>query len=60
MKLLIVEDERKTASYLRKGLTENGFAEDVAAGDDGLRLSPAGGLVVRDRIGLSWATPRIE
>jgi two-component system copper resistance phosphate regulon response regulator CusR len=43
MKLLIVEDERKTASYLRKGLTENGFAVDVAAGgDDGLRLALAG------------------
>jgi two-component system copper resistance phosphate regulon response regulator CusR len=40
MKLLVIEDERKTATYLRKGLTENGFAVDVAAqGDDGLRLA---------------------
>jgi two-component system, OmpR family, copper resistance phosphate regulon response regulator CusR len=30
MRLLIVEDERKTASYLRRGLTENGFVVDVA------------------------------
>ncbi|MDO8597403.1 MAG: DNA-binding response regulator, partial [Sulfuricaulis sp.] len=25
MKILIVEDEAKTADYLRQGLTENGF-----------------------------------
>jgi two-component system copper resistance phosphate regulon response regulator CusR len=30
MKLLIVEDELKTAEYLRKGLTEQGCAVDVA------------------------------
>jgi two-component system copper resistance phosphate regulon response regulator CusR len=33
MKVLVVEDERKTAAYLRKGLTENGFVVDCA--DDG-------------------------
>ncbi len=37
MKLLIIEDEAKTAAYLRKGLTESGFVVDVATrGDDGL------------------------
>ena len=30
MKILVVEDERKTAAYLRKGLAENGFVVDVA------------------------------
>ena len=30
MKVLVVEDEQKTASYLHKGLTENGFVVDVA------------------------------
>ena len=30
MKILIVEDETKTAGYLRKGLVENGFIADVA------------------------------
>lgn len=30
MRILLVEDESKTAAYLRKGLTENGFAVDVA------------------------------
>ncbi len=51
MRLLIVEDEKKTADYLRRGLTENGFTVDVAAtGDEGLRLARAGGhdLVILD------------
>jgi two-component system, OmpR family, copper resistance phosphate regulon response regulator CusR len=40
MKLLIVEDESKTAAYLRKGLAENGFVVDVAGnGADGLHLA---------------------
>ena len=37
MRLLIVEDEEKTAAYLRKGLAEQGFVVDVCEqGDDGL------------------------
>ena len=37
MRLLIVEDEPKTAAYLKKGLTESGYVVDVAAtGVDGL------------------------
>jgi two-component system copper resistance phosphate regulon response regulator CusR len=40
MKILIVEDEKKTASYLRKGLSESGFTVDVAEdGDSGLTLA---------------------
>jgi len=40
MRILIVEDERKTAAYLRKGLSESGFVVDVAnQGDDGLHLA---------------------
>ena len=40
MRILIVEDEAKTAAYLKKGLGENGFVADVAArGDDGLHLA---------------------
>ena len=30
MRILLVDDESKTASYLRNGLAENGFAVDVA------------------------------
>ena len=42
MKLLIVEDEPKTAEYLSKGLTEQGFTVDVAHdGVDGQHLALA-------------------
>jgi two-component system copper resistance phosphate regulon response regulator CusR len=42
MRLLIVEDEPKTSSYLAKGLGEHGFVVDVASrGDDGLHLAKA-------------------
>jgi len=40
MRLLIVEDEPKTATYLQKGLSESGYLADVATdGDDGLHLA---------------------
>ncbi|HPM81168.1 MAG TPA: heavy metal response regulator transcription factor [Candidatus Anammoximicrobium sp.] len=51
MRLLIVEDEQKTASYLRRGLTEAGFVVDVAErGEDGLYLARSGGydLIILD------------
>ncbi len=51
MKILVVEDERKTAAYLKRGLSEAGLVVDVAAtGDDGLRLASEGGydLVILD------------
>ena len=43
MKLLIVEDEPKTGSYLRQGLEEAGYVVDlVANGVDGLHLASSG------------------
>lgn len=40
MRLLVVEDEEKTAAYLQRGLEENGFVVDVARrGDDGLHMA---------------------
>jgi two-component system copper resistance phosphate regulon response regulator CusR len=40
MRILIVEDEPKTAAYLRKGLAENGYVVDVALqGRDGEHLA---------------------
>ncbi|MEO7337655.1 MAG: heavy metal response regulator transcription factor [Caldimonas sp.] len=40
MRILIVEDEPKTAAYVRKGLTEQGYAVDIASdGIDGLHLA---------------------
>src|SRR5229473_916934 len=51
MRILIVEDESKTAAYLRQGLSEHGFVVDTAdQGDDGLHLARTGryDLVVLD------------
>src|ERR1700758_2732361 len=40
MRILIVDDEAKTAKFLRKGLAEAGFVVDVATnGLDGLQLA---------------------
>lgn len=40
MRILVVEDEKKTAAYLHKGLTENGFVVDVCGqGTDGLHAA---------------------
>jgi two-component system copper resistance phosphate regulon response regulator CusR len=40
MRILIVEDEPKTAAYVRKGLMEQGYVVDVASdGFDGLHLA---------------------
>jgi len=40
IRILVIEDEPKTAEYLRKGLSEKGFVIDVAHdGDDGLHLA---------------------
>ncbi len=39
MRILIVEDEKKIASFINKGLAENNFVTDIAAtGEDGLCL----------------------
>ena len=43
MRILVVEDEAKTAAYLRKGLAENGFVVEVAArGEAGLQMALRG------------------
>jgi len=40
MRILIVEDEPKTAAYIRKGLTEHGYVVDLACnGTDGLHMA---------------------
>ena len=51
MRILVVEDEKKTAAYLQKGLSEQGFVVDVAnEGEDGLHLARSGNydLVILD------------
>ena len=40
MRILVVEDERKTAAYLQRGLSESSFVVDTASrGDDGVELA---------------------
>ncbi len=51
MKLLVIEDDPKTASFIRKGLAESGFAVDTAAdGREGLKAARGGDhdLVILD------------
>jgi two-component system copper resistance phosphate regulon response regulator CusR len=51
MKILVIEDVGKTASYIRRGLEESGFAVDVAGdGERGLHLARSGAydLVILD------------
>src|SRR5882757_7864329 len=40
MRILVIEDERKTAAFISKGLEENGFPTVIARrGDEGLSLA---------------------
>ncbi len=51
MKILIIEDEKKTGDYLKQGLTEAGFVADIARdGMDGMHmaLTEAYDLIVLD------------
>lgn len=51
MRALIIEDEAKTAAYLRQGLSENGFVVEVCSdGEDGLHqaLHVENDLVILD------------
>jgi two-component system, OmpR family, copper resistance phosphate regulon response regulator CusR len=47
LRVLVVEDERKTSRYLKKGLSEHGFVVDVAEnGEDGLHLAITGNYAI--------------
>ena len=51
MRILIVEDEKKVASFIKKGLTEEGYAVDLASdGETGLEMGLDGvhDLIVLD------------
>src|SRR5215468_7623109 len=53
MKILVVEDDRDTATYLTKGLSESGYIVDCAGdGREGLFLASSGGYdaMVLDRM----------
>jgi heavy metal response regulator len=58
MRLLVVEDEAKVASFIKKGLEEEGYAVDIAAdGEDGLAL---GLMRVHDLIILDIRLPKLD
>jgi two-component system, OmpR family, response regulator len=53
MKILVVEDDRDTASYLAKGLSESGYTVDRSGdGRDGLYMASSGGYgaIILDRM----------
>src|SRR5271170_2381804 len=53
MKILVVEDDRETATYLTKGLSESGYTVDCASdGREGLFLATSGNYsaMVLDRM----------
>ena len=49
MRILVIEDEKKTAAFLAKGLREAGFAVDLAL--DGEMLGPEVNLDIAERVG---------
>jgi len=58
MRLLIVEDEKKVARFIRKGLEEEGYAVDVAAdGEEGLAMALDG---VHDLLILDLGLPKMN
>lgn len=51
VRILVIEDEEKTASFVERGLRESGFVVDVASdGEQGLHLAQGGrhDLVILD------------
>ena len=63
MRILVIEDEAKTAKFLQKGLGEAGFVVDVAAdGLDGLYLAQElqFDLVILDVMFQAWTAGRFS
>ena len=62
MRILVVEDEHKLASVLKRGLEEHGYAVDVAYdGEDGLAMATAApyDLIVLEEIGRASCRERV-
>jgi heavy metal response regulator len=58
MRILVVEDEKKVASFIKKGLEEEGYAVDVAEdGEEGLGMALTR---VHDLIILDISLPRMD
>jgi DNA-binding response OmpR family regulator len=58
LRILVVEDEKKVASFIKKGLEEEGYAVDLAAdGREGLVLALDG---IHDLIVLDLNLPKLD
>ncbi len=58
MRILVVEDEKKVAAFIRRGLEEEGYAVDIASdGEEGLALALDG---VHDLIILDIGLPKMD
>jgi heavy metal response regulator len=58
MRILVIEDEQKVASFIKKGLEEEGYAVDVAAdGEEGLAMGLAR---VHDLVILDIRLPKLD
>jgi heavy metal response regulator len=58
VRILVVEDEKKVASFIKKGLEEEGYAVDIAPnGEEGLAMSLA---QVHDLIILDIRLPKLD
>jgi heavy metal response regulator len=58
MRLLVVEDEKKVASFIKQGLEEEGYAVDVALnGEEGLGMALDG---VHDLVILDISLPKMD
>lgn len=58
MRILVVEDEKKVASFIEKGLEEEGYAVDIAGdGEEGLAIALGG---VHDLIILDIRLPKMD
>ncbi len=58
MRLLVVEDEKKVANFIRKGLAEEGYAVDLAHdGEEGLGMALD---QVHDLIILDISLPKMD
>jgi DNA-binding response OmpR family regulator len=57
-RILVVEDEQKVASFIKKGLEEEGYAVDIAGdGEEGLAIALEG---VHDLIILDIRLPKTD
>ena len=58
VRVLVVEDEKRLAAALRRGLEDEGFAVDVALDGHGGAVDGDGAAVRRDRPGRDAARPQ--